>query len=1133
MFLLTESSTNLRAITLALVVNVKGNRLLLLAQGRNISFYICEKTSVKFVTTVRFGNGIRSWAKFTWNTNNYVILIDSTYELMLIDLSGLTHKKHPKTKIVFAANLSSQGQRVSPNLEAPIILPVRESDPEFIILHVFYSNVQIITVKDMLESIGEDFVVPYTRSIGQIDVKQIINLSAIDDNETSEKPSGIYTFAVLYKDISSAYYIRYLDWTGATLKLSVSRQLSSFEEDPTLIQPCIQNPGGLIVYTSSSMFYFPPEKFQHMSVVRETKDVFVSTKTHDAHLIVTLDRPGRGKYKMEYRCFEPIDTQRTLLTTSIGKTFLLFMDIQVSTGNSLVVNQVRFIDLDYTTIPISNGLHRLYGNTFFQASKTSKSVLFEVLPTRPNINILNTIEGNPPVIDLKEVDDGDKFFACQGGWDGSQLRKYSAPLCKYTLNNEAKVSNFPLRVVGELGGKYLFCDQIDDNLNLNSAVQALSKDFSQSTINDDIENDVLRVARIKSHNITLTKNSLKVDGTSVFEGTVEFGTIQAEHGVVLVATTNNELRVFDFSQGVDGICCTLDHYTEGGDEISSADVYKYENMYWIICSLLSGKYEIWNVESGKNQVMYQGTSERAVFSSSILIERSNEPEQPLKVYAFLSFANGDFKQVHFKLLERELTLANEILETKYQMPIIWRRRNDFVVGFSSEGLVVPKMLKELDQFVFAKIERKSVVDVYLCGEAVGVTKQTNDKVENAIVTFANGAVELWEIDSGNGTQLTGFESVYSDKLFVKCLPMKSTKYIVVVAYDKLSFPGEVRTELILVDAETLAILDVFRFHDDTEVVDLCQVADDNLLLLGLNSGVAFICLPSNGRNPITIFKIMDDHIRLIEKSKISGYQSVEEMKFTSITDDEGRRWGTYLITGTINFFCSLSDVKSSRFEAQKQHLEVAPSLGLASTVGPDWFMIGDATAGVSTHMVGDRPTSGKRNFSITEEKYLTTMSHSSDNDKFDYHVIGYTSGNIVLLRTIGLTERSVKFTIDGDQVNSTTGSVNKGENASRIARIGTLAGGIFTLTKIENKNWIEVLCKCDEELTLYAQGQNLSILEIKRSMDDDVRSPLQQILDGRILFKFFGDGNPKLDSKFPNLVANKRSLQRIYYECCV
>lgn len=1120
MLVLTETSNRSRTTSLSLVVNLKDKRMLLLAQRSNIEVYLCEEESLSLIATWKLEHCVRSWAKFSWNSRNYVVLIDSEYNVKLIELSNFNpYRAHLKIAITSIVKLSTQGQRVSPNLDAPILFPVGELDPEYIILHLFYSNIQIFSVKDALDP--SSTVVPYTRSTGQIDIKQIVNLIENSDtriNDGAKKGSNSCTLAMLYKDITSAYYLRYLDFSGTRLTLNVSRQLALFEEEPSLIQPCIQQPGGLIVYTSSSMFYFPPERFRHISTSRETKNIFISTKTHDAHVIVTMNKPGRGKHKTIYKCFELIDAQRTLLTSNTGETFLLYMDLQVSTYNSLIVNQINMINLDYTTIPISYGLHHVQGNQFFQASKTSKSILFEILPTRPNINILDSIEGNPPVIDLKEAKNGE-LFACQGGWDGGQLRRYTFPRCNYNVTNTAKISDGPLKIIGESSDQYIFGDSTEGNQN--TILRALIASLTPVSNGDQIEKDIILVSKIEEHTIVLSLSGLKIDDDKKVEEQIAFGQIQAREGVAWMVTTDYQLHVYDFLQNASGIHYIINQCHSKGDEISSVDVYHDEDTYWILISLLSGKYKILNMCSQQQKLVYEGSSDHAVYSSCIFVEKSLKTIEAVSVYIFLLFTTGEVEQVKFELSNEMLTPTKAVSEKVSDIPYSWKRSNKRIVGFNSEGLVVPKKLKPLDQFGFTKIERSNVVDINL----------DNTEANRSIVAFDDGTIEKWEIEFRELTQLKDFQSLYSDRLFVKCLPI-ATKYVVVVAYDTTISPGEIRTELMLINSKTLEIYDVFKFHDSTEVVDLCETPE----FIRVDAVAGFICLPSNAKHPVAIFKIWNDQIKLFEKFHISGLSILDDLKFASITYVPSFHLGNYMITGSLNFLCSLYNANGFHLRAIPGSLVPAPSFGLTLTIAGPRYLIADVTAGISSYSMVELDLEKGVSIPNTAERCLTTMSHTLSKTNNDYHVAGYSSGNVVVFNSYRdeFEKEMIKFLIDGDQVNSITGSNGEEAATLRIARIGTLNGGIFTLNKIVDQNWEEAIKKCKEELNIYAREKSISTFKIKELECFDLGSsgPIG-IIDGRVLLDFFGNNDSENDDKFPSLVANKSILQKIYCQCCL
>ncbi|KAI5959969.1 hypothetical protein CANMA_004069 [Candida margitis] len=1142
MFILTETSNSLRAISSSLVVNVKGKKVLLLAQGKSIAVYLFKGKALELVTTWSVEHKILSWAKFSHKSFVYVILLDSAYKVKLLDLSQFNpHGNDINAPIRTAVKLSTQGQRESPNLDAPIIIPLKEIDPEYIIFHIFYSNIQVFSVKELLLNFNKA-VTPTTYSTGQIDIKQMVHLPrTVYDKSTREgtkRTLDIWSLAVLYKDITSSYYVRYLDFCSNTSSLVVARQLDSFAEEPSLILPCVQNPGGLIVLTGSSMFYFPPEQYRHISIERQMKNVLISTKTDDVHLIMTLNKPGRGKHKTIYKCFELIDSQRTLLTTAEGKCFMLFIDLSVSTSSSLIVNQINFLDLDYITTPIFNGLHHVDGNQFFQASKTSKSVLFEILPTRPNINILNSIEGNPPVIDLKETCNSSELFACQGGWDGSQLRRYTLPSCKYQVMGISRVSESPLKFIGESEDRYIFGTSTGESTNINGRV--LRKDFTAVTSVDHLDEDVLSLLETETTNIALTRSKLLANGNVIIERSIKLGTISPNEGIVSMATTDNHLHVYYFLRSPNGFrfCYICDMFFGNDDEISSMDVCNDKGTYWILCSFFSGKYKIWRSNGERPKLVFEGSSEQAVFSSCIYTERSFNQEEAISVYIFFSFINGFVNQVQLRMSNETLIPTKSTCEKLSNIPYLWRRSRSNILGFNSEGLVIPKKVHALDQFGYTKIERPHVVDVRFDSYREDDSSSGREKrcFGNVIVALDNGEVEKWAIEFGELARLQEFSSLYSEKLFIKCLPLGTTNYAIVVAYDTTSSPNEIKTELLLVDSINLEICDVFKFHDDTEIVDLCELTEHQLKSIKLDTFTGFICLSSSSdKSPVAIFKVLNSQIKLIERIHISGMKSASDLKFTSIASSQGSPLANYVVTGSLNFLCNLCYLKGFQLAAIPHAFMPASSLGVASTIGEHTVIIADAIAGINSY--------GSDSFELRDSgllnsagKYLTTISQKAPPSRKNLRVAGYTSGDICIFdgSASKFDPLMVKFSIEGDQINSIIGSEWEIKEVARLARIGTLSGGIYTLNIILDTAWEEILQNCEQELTTYARKNNLSTISVKELDHDNFGlSRAASVIDGRTLPSFFGDSKAAIDDKFQSLNANRSKLQEIYSQCCL
>ena len=69
-------------------------------------------------------------------------------------------------------------------------------------------------------------------------------------------------------------------------------------------------------------------------------------------------------------------------------------------------------------------------------------------------------------------------------------------------------------------------------------------------------------------------------------------------------------------------------------------------------------------------------------------------------------------------------------------------------------------------------------------------------------------------------------------------------------------------------------------------------------------------------------------------------------------------------------------------------------------------------------------------------------------------------------------------------------------------------------------------------MKLYAREKGISTVKvIELSGTDSLPYHRIGVIDGNVLFQFLGDENIE-DDKFRALVANKRTLQRIYSRCC-
>ena len=206
-----------------------------------------------------------------------------------------------------------------------------------------------------------------TIPIGRIIVKQIISLSI------PEK-----TLAILYKDISSTFYVRYWQINADSKPSRMVRQFPEFQEEPLLIIP--MTVGGHIALTRSAIFYFPEKKIHNLTVSKEVQDVTVSDKSNQLYFVKSLVLRNSKVDEQNYISYEIIDEHRILLTSQSGKSNMLYIDLESSSTSTIIINQVSMISLGDVTIPNSNGLHHITGDLFFKVLDFLDRYCFWSLP---------------------------------------------------------------------------------------------------------------------------------------------------------------------------------------------------------------------------------------------------------------------------------------------------------------------------------------------------------------------------------------------------------------------------------------------------------------------------------------------------------------------------------------------------------------------------------------------------------------------------------------------------------------------------------------------------------------------------------------------------------------------------------
>ncbi|KAI5952842.1 hypothetical protein KGF54_003709 [Candida jiufengensis] len=1134
MYLLTEV-TNFKAISNSISLNVHDYKFLLVNAGNSVRFYKYANNELVFKMSSNLRSNILSWTNFTYKSKQYILLVDDIYYLHVMDINSTKIVDDLTVTIRCIAQLSTKGQQQAPDIEKPIMIPSSPTDPNFILCHLFQTNIQMIPVSDIAKS-ASDSQEPLnilSAPIGNIDIKQIVSLN--DGSEKNKSPS----FAALYKDITSSYYIRVLQYNPKENNFNISRQFSSFDESPSLIFSYHQKLGGIFALTDSSLFYFPPEHYQYVSSSKLIKNVFISTKSKDNYLVLTVSKPSRGKNVMIYKSFEYIDEYRTLLVTADGKCFMLYMDVEVSSRNSLVINQINMIDLGDLTIPLYGGLHHLGSNKFIQFSKVSRSVLFEILPNRPNINILDYIESSPPVLDIKTGYKPEEIYTCQGGWEGSELRKYAEPICDYKILKSNKIESYSPFKIGRVDNKFVFGDLLK-NTTPRKAIY-INDDLEASIEEQEFDLEVLDMLRTPETELIITSKALKHNTNTILEAPIQFGKIIPEYGVVLMVS-GEKIYLYDYFKGkIEEIKLNVDD-----GEVSSIDAYRSNDEFWIISTFYSGLYQVWHVNETSKQLQHsdsiKGESPSAIYSCCIAKDKTSDS---LTFRVFLMSLNGSLLQLlfsfhsnTFKLIYSNLSVLNQSL------PLLIIRKFDDIVIYNSKMVYIPQILCPSRNYCYTKIPKKGIANIeFVEGEE-----------DQVIVFFENGLIEKWGIDFLGVTSRTiEPQSIFSNKLFVKCLPMSGGEYMVAVSYDQYNPNTDFTSELLLVELHSFTVVDRFKLYNNAEVSDLCEF-EGKVANLVHTDYKKFVCLTSSDKSSLYIFSIQDSKLKLINKEAIPKVDLNTEVKFSSISQiphdpnklDNGV---LFLLSGNIIMQIQLI-VEDRTYKAvlhQTEDIQPAASFTVAqSCVSNKVAYLADALDGIFEYNISPNISLSKAKIeNAPEENYsdlnqlLTCLSVAKSDEISNILISGDSLGNIRIFdrdTNTGVTILTSKFNIDLGQINAITTVNRPFKYGQHLATIGNLSGGLYNLYDITSQEMKQILISCDLELDNYGEKFRIMNMDYKEIDAGNILIPetsaYSNIIDARAIKSYLGNYEKiSKSSEFETLAKYKDKLSDLIDHC--
>ena len=1227
MFVLTELN-NVEAITNSAQVNVNGENYLFIAEGNRIRIYESNSNLLQYKLKCCkiLHHKVLSWTRFAFNVKNFMIYIDDEFHVQLIDvLQIIKSEVDLQFKPYSLFRMSIKGQQQSLSFEKPMIIPQSVVNPEFVIFHVFHSNVQVLPMLKLMQSICEakydesnEWLFPQqyrpspvTIPMGNIDILQIVSMSDDDDNNKGEElvleqeeeggegreginsrkrgrkvkygdrngefPTKTTQFAILYKDLFLSYSIRLVNFDTRRRSANILHQMDQFEEDPSLIVPWSKGKTlGLVALTPSSLFYFPDKSIAHMSLANSLgRNIAVSKQMEDPIMVMTLDKPSKDKALRIYKSYFVIDNSRTLLVTELGECFMLYIDIHQSSPNSLVINQVNFINLGILTPPIRDGLHHVRSNLFFQSSRSSKSVLFEVLATKPNLDIHDVLESSPPVLDIAKFSTRSNLYACQGGWDGSLIRFYRLAHEKgvygMVLQNGVIAGqhhhlqqHLQLVLIGRVKGKYLFRDY--------SVTTSKKYVFLDSTGNlqhitvSDILDDIIERDEVKGHSIVITTNAFKIDSKVIADGKVLYGRILAENNTAVVIMEHNRAMIYqyDIVEKPTFLRFLLES-SEAEEQVSFVDICRLKGKLCVLITFSSGRIELWleidEQHKGRKLILVcKKLISQGVYSAALVV-RSLQYGCNAKLFlidVFILCAYGSIQQL---VVEIDLTnntaviVDNGKLQLQSREPYRIKKLFNKLVLYNSQFLVLPYFDKSFEIYEYSLIRKPNTTDViFLDTDSKSLNKS------RILITFATGLVEVADIIYKNQNEkLVEQHSLHLQKLFVKCMTLPMNRYMIALSYDKNSGQN-MQAELLLIDSQTFVVLDSFKLENTPGVADMCLL-EEGPLEVPNKCKADFITLSSLEESPISMFCVRDLKIKLVEKCAIKGLrlnknvqlQNISALKndkkehrqlelddqMQDVQDVQDPNCITFVISGTVIFTVLLSYDGSRYIWELGQDLFSMPTYAIGHVSLYPLIIAADAVAGLCSFTLNSLRHQEPLHHQDLEREYLTSIALTGLNggNANHYVITGDTLGYIRISNKRSSERVGAKFCVMASSTINVIVPLS-GERhgiVSDLALIGTSSGGIYLLSEI-----IDKFDKPFGDHALAALVEFGTEIGVQKIIGENFQQTDESILSKEIInisaVKLFLERyktEPKLHSQYREVIKLIPDLQKLVQSCAV
>lgn len=772
-----ESCTNAQAIEY-----IPGRKGLLTVDRHVLKLWTVKDTRpyLQLVTQVDFGSTIHQLNTFQHDSKTMVVLLFQN-QLNVIEFHD--DLSHTKTIVPFD---TINGGFLEPMESGPILLKYTDSQKVYAVI-LRYSG--FITLVDLSATLHPNTKISRPKRKAKPESKRsttynIGELTIILMTVLSSSPPQL---AILYRDVEFYYSLRLYELLMDSNTLKLNKQMETFQGAPTHLYSAVD---GIVVVGDTKVWYFPSFP-KTVSLSDSAGDSNFPVTLNKLHNVITLNTSSlSSKYLgCKINCSVSIDLKRQLLITDKGDTFLLYLELNVSSSISTVA-EFKIVALLKCTI--ASELTFLQENLFFAASKVSRSVLFRVLQKSPFIDILQTLSNTLPILSLAPISDGysHNVVVGRGGFFSGEVHILSPnnTLAKHITSAKISVDTSSLEIMKN-GKDYV--------------IKTLGVDGSRTTLLVETLKQIMSLDNLIGDEITKPSS----------------GVWQLNRNECLSATSLTPIR--------------LTYSNPKKTEVSLPNFDQLSDLIWIKDSNLVAYASLWN--GYLTQVMFKEGKGEPLWEVSLpfkgcsyLTQKGLGPD----TYLIIALC-GDGS------LYQALFYDHEFVISTFRRP--FQGGYSFRIFLESADIGGKLFIFDAHNiYELSSLKGSCFLDprkVLSCEGAILDCKKP-PSTNTFIVLFSNGIISRFDL-----FDTPSFASHFSKRL-VKCVVKVSDKYLAVLELEEKpnTSTGHIEyfSHIVLFEQRTMKLLDRYSAEAQDSYVDLCvmtsEYLDQSPLLIAANSG---------------------------------------------------------------------------------------------------------------------------------------------------------------------------------------------------------------------------------------------------------------------------------------------------------